>query len=321
MKNLAIIITGQVRTFFEKDSFEKMVQLSKPYYDIITVFCIVNATHPSEMDKLDGFFRRLEIDYQLDDFSQYAEELERKAIEKIEDERFKKLKSKYFESFRDAHRGLSNPEQYFLNHTKYQYYQLKKGIEILESYCQEKTHTFDVVFKCRFDSSYPEGFYPHLHEPSNQNDIEKISFNKHNQSIIEKSMEKYALHTKEDLLEFNQKNRVLLPRSHLSFDHHGLSMGGMVCYNYESLERLFGDEKEYENILYSFNDYYFFSNWVTFMKLKHLFDESYLKEGTNPDLQNHIFCPETQLILFCQNNHINIIMYPECFYEKGMTHR
>ena len=318
--SLAIIITGQLRTFFTNDSFEKMILLSKTKYTTIVVFAVLNSTDKTEFVRLETFFNNLPIAYfKIIDFTKYNDELESKTQEKIRKPEFHQNKEEYFSIPREAHRGLSNPELYFQNHIGFQYYQLKIGIENLEKYIIENHITFDTICKTRFDSKYPEHFYPHL--PETKDDMERISFNSHNQTIIENSMKIYGLKSKEDLLQFNSSHRLILPQCHISMEHSGLTMGGRICYNYESLHYLFNDETEYQHILYAFNDYYYFANQSTFFKLKHLFDESYLKKGNNPDLKNHFFCPETQFILFCLNHHIHLIMYPECFYKDGLAHR
>jgi hypothetical protein len=319
-KSLAIIVTGQLRTFFKNDSFEKMILLSKANFTNLVIFAVLNSTDETEFVSLETFFNKLPITYyRIIDFTEYKSELESKIQDKIRNPDFYQNKKDYFSIPRDAHRGLSNPENYLQNHLGPQFFQLKIGIENLEKYIIENNITFDTVCKTRFDSKYPDQFYPHL--PDTKNDIERISFDSYNQNIIENSMKIYGIKSKEDLLQFNLTHRLILPQCHISMKHSGMTMGGRICYNYESLQYLFNDETEYQNILYAFNDIYYFANQTTFLKLKHLFDESYLKKGNNPDLKNHFFCPETQFILFCLNHHIHVIMYPECFYNDGMIHR
>ena len=319
-KSLAIIITGQLRTFFTNDSFEKMILLSKTNYTTIVVFAVLNSTDKTEFVRLETFFNNLPIAYfKIINFTEYNDELESKIQEKIQNPEFHRNKKEYFSIPRIAHRGLPNPEHYLQNHIGPQFFQLKIGIDFLEKYIIENNITFDTVCRTRFDSKYPELFYPHL--PDTENDIERISFNSHNQTVIENSMKIYGLKSKEDLLQFNLTHRLILPQCNISLQDSGLTMGGLLCYNYESLQYLFNDKTEYQHILYAFNDFYYFGNQTTFLKLKHLFDESCLKKGNNPDLKNHFFCGETQFILFCLNHHINIIMYIDYFYKGGFIHR
>jgi hypothetical protein len=73
----------------------------------------------------------------------------------------------------------------------------------------------------------------------------------------------------------------------------------MVCYNYESLENI--KNHGIQNILYSFNDYFYFAKTDVFFKLNNLFDDCCFYHPNNPDLYNHYFCPESQFIIFCLN--------------------
>ena len=124
-------------------------------------------------------------------------------------------------------------------------------------------------------------------------------------------MRKYNIKDINDIINFNTYTR-LLTSTHIPIEHSALCFGGRVCYNYKSIENI---TVSTDNIMYSFNDYYFFSNKNTFMKLVNIYEDSCLYSNDNPDLSKLTFCPEAQLMIYCLNNNIDIIMYPECFYD------
>jgi hypothetical protein len=112
-KSLAIIVTGQLRTFFENDSFEKMILLSKANFTNLVIFAVLNSTDETEFVRLKAFFNKLPIAYfKIIDFTKYNTELESKIQDKIRNPEFHHNKAEYFSIPRDAHRGLSNPEMY-----------------------------------------------------------------------------------------------------------------------------------------------------------------------------------------------------------------
>jgi hypothetical protein len=218
---------------------------------------------------------------------------------------------KYFATPKHAHQGIPDPKQYSYNHTLVYFHQLQVGIRALKEYISSTNTLFDIICKTRYDSKYPEEFYPHI--PKYENDILKtVAFNQHNYHIIKKNMADYRLTTIDDLIAFNKETRLPIPYGHLPNEHAGLGLGGMVCYNYEALERI--KETATNHILYSFNDYFYFANTHTFLKLESLFDNACIIECNNHDLYNHYFCPESQFTMGCLYLNINIIMYPEYFY-------
>lgn len=312
MPNLAIIVTGQIRTFFDNDSFSNMISLSKTYYINIIVICILNSNIPSDYKDIELYFNKLDIQHVIINYTQYRDVYNLELNRKFNDSRYLFFKDTYFSSGKDAHRGLSDPDNYCKTSSCIQQHQVKIGIECLNKYSINNSINFDIIMKTRFDSKYPYDFCPHI--PSDTTMINTLSFNQHNKDILINSMKQYGIKDIDGLIDFNTRTRLILPKGHIDHSHRGLSFGGMVCYNYKSLINI--KEEGIENILYSFNDYYYFAKKKTFFKLFNWFDDSSLFECANPDLYNHYFCPESQLIIFCLNNNINILMYPECFYDS-----
>uniref|UniRef100_A0A6C0I0W1 Uncharacterized protein n=1 Tax=viral metagenome TaxID=1070528 RepID=A0A6C0I0W1_9ZZZZ len=313
MENLAIIITGQLRTFFTNanNDFLKMIKLSKMKYANIFVICVINPSKESDISELYTFLNNHNISNRIIDYSLYKNEYDEKCIRKFNDPKMEEMIKLYWSSPKRAHIGISNPKQYSYNSTLIQYHQLQIGIRTLKKYIDESNISFDTICKTRFDCKYPTDFCPYIENKNNI--IDTIAFNENNVNIIKQNMDQYGINTIDDLILFNKKTRLKLPHGHIPYEHHALALGGMACYNYESLENV--RRNGIENILYSFNDYFYFAKTDIFLKLEKILDDSCLITCNNPDLYNHYFCPESQFIIFCLYNKIDIIMYPECFYD------
>jgi len=315
--NLCIIITGQLRTFFDYSSFTDMYQLSKHYYNKILVICVLNSDDfHTDQSKLISYFNDLEVESIICNYKNYTDKYDEIIKRKLSNPLFLTQKEKYFSYYKNAHIGLPDPDLYTKNHSCPQQHHIQIGIEYMLEYISKTKIDFDMCMKTRFDAKYPTKLYPHI--PTETNKLDNISFNEHNKNKILKRMKENDINSFEKIVEFNKTNKINPPNSHIYSTHDALSFGGMVCYNYESLYNI--QKNGFDNILYAFNDYYFFSKKDDFIKFKKWIDESCLIECANQDLYNHYFCPENQFVIFCINNGINILMYPECLYD-GMVHR
>lgn len=305
MPNLAFIITGQVRTFFNINTDLKNVLLRcKTHYETVYVICILNSSNSDDYNQLSLFFNNLDIKVQIIDYTKYSDEYMCDSFNKINSQEYIKFK----ESNPTACISIKDPDGYSIRHTWIQYHQLKIGITALDKYIRDSGIDFKIVCKTRFDSKYPTEFFPHI--PSSTDPLTILSFDKYNKDKILESMVKYNIKDINEIINFNTQTRLKTP--HIPIEHYALCFGGRVCYNYKSIENI---KSSTDNIMYSFNDYYFFSNKNTFMKLVNIYKDSCLYSNNNPDLSKHTFCPEAQLMIYCLNNNIDIIMYPECFYD------
>jgi hypothetical protein len=305
MPNLAFIITGQIRTFFNINTDLKNALLRcKKHYEMVYVICILNSNNSDDYNQLSLFFNNLDIKVQIIDYTKYSDEYMCDSFNKINSPEYIKFK----ESNLKACLSIKDPDGYSIRHTWIQYHQLKIGITTLDKYIRDTGIDFNIVCKTRFDSKYPTEFFPHI--PSSTDALTILSFDAYNKDKILESMEKYNIKDINDIINFNKQLRLRSP--HIPIEHSALCFGGRVCYNYKSIENIIVST---DNIMYSFNDYYFFSNKNTFMKLVNIYGDSCLYSNDNPDLSNHTFCPEAQLMIYCLNNNIDIIMYPECFYD------
>jgi len=304
---LAIVMTGQIRTFFENNSFEQLIITSKKHYSYIYVVCVVNASGSSEITKLDEYMNRRVDGHIIIDYSTKFSELESEIQKKISDPVFLACKANYLAKTPNyAHISIGEPgaydtpESYGRKSTWIIQYAFKLGFESLRNHISETGIVFDIVMRTRFDGCYPAGFYPHM--PTGKY---VLSFNEENHSQIERSMNQLGIH---DLIKFNKETRLVLPNVHTPIYHYAVTFGGRICYNYESLENIIHNA-EIDNILYSFGSIYEFSNQSTMLKLEKMFEQSCLIFPKNPDLLLHTFCQETQLVTFCLENKINILMY------------
>ncbi len=307
MENIAFIVTGQLRTFFNNDNFINMINLTKTKYKLVHCICVVNPTSNTDIERLSNYLTKNNVSCSIIDFSEYDAEFKKKCAEKCKDNRMQQMVNIYYSAPRHAHRGISNPYEYSCNSTFIQYYQLYIGLKTLRTYINNTGTDFDIVCKTRFDCIYQESFYPHV--PTCDNIIESICF--YNTTIMNK-LHEHNITNLDDLIQFNLYNRLPLPYGHITEYHAGLSFGGMVCYNYQSLQNI--KNHGLTNVLFAFNDYYYFGNKNTFFKLLNIFDDSCFYKPQNPDLYNHYFCPESQFMNYCLNNNIDIVMYPECVF-------
>lgn len=310
MNNIAFIITGQLRTFFNiKNGLKDVLLLSKQHYNFLYVICVLNSNNVDDYSILTDFFNDLNINVQFVNYSLYLEEYKTDCNKKIINDKYINLKN----NNSSACKAITDPDGYSTRHTWIQYHQLKIGIETLSKFITDSGIDFKFICKTRFDSKYPSGFFPHI--PTNTDTLTKLSFNPQNKDKILNSMHKYNIKNIDELISFNENIRLKLPMVHIPIDHYALCFGGRVCYNYKSIKNIC-EKGNNDDILYSFNDYYYVSNKNTFMKLVNLYEDSCLYSNDNPDLSNHIFCPESQFMIFCLNNNIDIIMYAECFYDS-----
>lgn len=239
-----------------------MLNLSKKYYNKILIICVLNEINNNDNKKLKDYLYNISnIEFVILLFSDYKKNYESKIKNKINNFTYIELKKKYLSSYKESHKLIYNPDNYY--NSLIQLYQVVIGINFLINYINYYNIYFDVICKTRFDAKYYDDFYPHIIKSKNILDI--LSFNEQNKILIKKYMINYNIKNIDDLIEFNKINKLSDPYSHIKDEHFALSFGGMVCYNYNSLENI--KNNNFKNILYSFDDYYYFSNQDTFLHL------------------------------------------------------
>lgn len=298
--NLAIIFTGQTRTFYTdkiQKSIQQLIKLSKENYTNIVIVTVINGEYDENM--LKNTFDILHIPLIIVDYKNYIQEYNNLVDSKINSEEYQKLKHDYFQKNTSATNEVYNID----DNTRLcniQPHQIKVGIDTLLEYEKENNIKYDVIMKTRFDMAYPDTFYPNIPKGSF---LSKLTFN-------ESLKDKFLIGLKENNLDIDTfipflKNQKLNPNNcRVNMDFLQISFGGHFCYNYKSLENILNGVDE---ILYSFNDFYFFGKRDVFLKFKRFSEEMYIK-STSMDIP-HYYITESQMCIFCDNNNIDYLMY------------
>ena len=312
--SLAIIITGYLRNFFNNDNFTNMYNRSKESYTNILVICVLNSNNfVEDQNKLQIYFDTiLHCNNVICNYCDHINDYNTCVADKINNYNYNIQKTKYFSSYKDAHQSIYDPDSYIASTVCVQQYQIKLGIQLLLKYMVDNTCNFKICMRTRFDSNYPENFFPHI--PEYDGDVIKhITFDTHVRNLVLNVMEQRNIKNIEELITHNKNNRLILHSSHVNdITNNILGFGGLVCHNYGALENI--KNNGFNDTMYSFNDFYYFSKTHNFIKLINWIDNSCITECNNSDLYNHYFCAESQLMIFCLNNDINILMYPESHY-------
>lgn len=295
--NLCIIITGLIRTFFNKglESFNKMLNISLEKYTKIHIVLVVSG----EYDKvqMENFILQMKkitkIDIELYEYN--IDEVDEIYNSKINNDKYLNLKGKYLSQNNSARYDINDVDKY-LKICILQFYQLSKGIEKMIEYETGNNIIFDLCMKTRFDVEYPDNFYPLIHGHDAPL-IEKIFLNKENTNFF------LAIFDNIDgFIHFLKNQNIILPTCRTP--HKKFSFGGSYLNNYLSLENIKAGNND---ILYMYNDHIIFGSRDQFVKLKEfVFDYGIMETPLNI---NHFFAAEAQLLIFCFNNNINPIMY------------
>ena len=307
MENIAIIITGQIRTFFSNNYFTDVLNRCIDNYNKILIICVINSNNQNDFISLKNYFSNFKIhELILINYSdeKYQNEYNIKMNDKYNNPKFLEIRNKYMNLNTDAHKEIYDPIT-CSNSIPIQFHQISTGIQKLIDYQNQTNINFDITFKTRFDIRYPNNFYPHIHKSDNIIDI--LSFNDINKNLLLNAMNKYNLETLDDLIDFN-KNNVIKPHDCRikNKDHLAFSFGGEYVSNYISLEYIKSGNK---NILYSFGDFFEFGKTINMIYFNNLFNDFWIKEPNVDELYNHFYSPEIQIILFCLNNNLSILFY------------
>jgi hypothetical protein len=289
---LGIIITGQIRTFFSKggaNELLKVINKSKSVYSRIVLIMVISGDYKSYL--LSELFKNISDLYLLIiNYNEYEDHM-LEYVEKLKNNSsFIKICQAYLNSSNYAKKEISDPSVYIIGVMR-QLYQVRIGIDSINQYERNNKIKFNVIMKTRFDIAYPEDFYPHIPGGSL---IDKISFNGMGISFNTHNIEEYIIWLKQQ--------QIILPNCRVSCDF-SKSFGGAYMYNYQSLENI---SKGDDNILYCFNDHFFFSKREVFVKL-YDFINIY---GTvyNNNIQ-HTFAAEAQLLIACFHVNISPLMF------------
>lgn len=296
--NLAFIITGKLSVFFHTKNFSNMVNNTFANYKNILFICVANTNDNIDYINLKMFFNN--TNNIIINYTTYQNEFNEILKAKQLDNNYIKLKEQYKNQSSHALNEIKDPKDYLS--AQIQFHQLQVGLKALKEYEANNNIKYDFICKTRFDINYPENFYPHI-------PTDKLFFNNLNKIIIEKSMNNLNLKNIDDLIEFNKKNKIILPDCRINNqDEKNVSFGGSYSHNFKNLEKL---KNGCNDFIYSFNDYFYFGKADMVLKLYDMFNESLLIEPDidNEELYNHLYSPESQLLIYCYKKDINILMY------------
>ena len=316
---LCIIITGQIRTFFDKNTeeFNKVIDNSSQNYKHIHLIFVISGSYDvlrfnnyikglhkynlnNNLHSKLPWLKRIQhtnvnISTQLIEFN--SDDADMLNIEKINSEKYKKIKQDYFTKNNKCISEMNEPDKYF-NKMTYQFYQLKLGIQAMLSYERIKNFKFDIVMRTRFDVVYHSGFYPKISSSNSMKD--RLLVNDYIQKIF--SLNGYDV-TSDSYLGLLTNNEITSPDYTLKYPLLHYSLGGLYCSNYYAIKELKSDS----SILYCFNDHVLFSNRNTFITLQNFFDNYGIQ--TTAKSIFHYYAQEAQLLIYCYNNNIIPIMY------------
>jgi len=296
--NLCIIITGQLRTFFihSQQHFIDMLNLSKKSYTNILIICVISGNFNETT--ITDYFNKLNVSFLIIDYNKYIPIFNSRINQKINSEEYTKCKTEYLSYFNHAHYeiNIKYSNDVPIKHS-YQYHQLEIGINELLEYEKKYNIIYDVIMRTRFDIPYHKNFYPHFPNTI----LRKLLLTDTNIELYNKIIQKYKI---ADIVDFLKNQQIELPLCRVNLDYVSITFGGDYYYNNKSVENIMNGS---DDILYAFNDYVYYAKRNVFLKLVNLFNDSYIKE-TNLNI-SHFYAPEAQLIIFCDNNSIDILMY------------
>ena len=276
-----------------------MLNLSKKSYTNILIICVISGNFNETT--ITDYFNKLNVSFLIIDYNKYIPIFNSRINQKINSEEYTKRKTEYLSYFNHAHYEIK--EDNYINHS-YQYHQLEIGINELLLYEKKNNITYDVIMRTRFDAQYIKDFNPNFPKTFEK----KILFNELNVELYNKTIQKYKI---ADIVDFLKNQQIELPLCRINLDYISVTFGGDYYYNYKSIENIMNGS---DDILYAFNDYVYFAKREIFLKLINFFNDSYIKE-TNLNI-THFYAAEAQLIIFCDNNSIDILMY-KYYDSKG----
>ena len=303
---LAIIMTGQLRTFFNNDYFTVMIQEAKKHYNEIFIIGVLNSHNHNIVS---NYFSGLYLKHLLMDYPHYLGEYHNDIHNKYTNHVYSEIKDKYFASDTSAKREINDPDTWAKDHAYIQSHQLKVGLRQLREYEEANHIQFDIICKTRFDLRYPHDFYPHV--PNHINIFDKITFNKTNRALFDKKCAELDITNIDELIEFNKNKTFSETECRVDWNTIHLTFGSMYCYNHYALENI---KNGHENVLYALNDMCLFGKRETMLKMESWFDESGLIDPSQYNI-NHFYAPETQLMVYCFKYQINILCYYNDSFE------
>jgi hypothetical protein len=307
MKNLSIIITGQIRTFFSNNNFTNVLNTCINNYNKIIVICVINSFDKNDFLKIKAYFDCFKIhDLILIDYTDNKHQTDfiAKMEYKYNNEFFIKIRKEYMSLNTCAHREIYDPIS-CQNSIRTQFHQISIGFAALKEYIVKNDFTSHITMKTRFDILYPKDFYPHL--PDSADFVDILAFNNINKDLITDCMKKYNLETLDDLIAFSKNQQQILPDCRINNQTiWPITFGGDYISNYKSLEYI---KNNNNTVIYSFGDFFEFGETKNMLLFEKLFDDFWTIEPLYEQFLYHYYAPELQVMLFCLHKDIPILMY------------
>jgi len=308
MNSLAILISGQLRTFIEDDEFTIVLNRCIEQYRKILIICVLNSNNETDFEQLKTYFSNFNIfDIIIVDYTknEFQDEFNQVINNKYEHPKFIELRNRYMNLNTDAHNELPDPIEFKFWGIGNQFHQYSIALKTLADYQNKNNIKFDITFKTRFDLRYPLNFFPYLPTKTN-NIIDFLSFNDINKTQIFNSMNQYNLNTLDDLINFNKYNNITLPNCRIEYDKSGLSFGGEFFYNYIALELI---KESNLDIIYSFGQFAEIGQTNIMLKFEKIFNDFYTIDPPDDKLFIHFCCAEIQMLIYALNYNIPLLVF------------
>ena len=295
---LAIIIGGQLRSFFEKNASIYLLQLiqnSKLRYRNIHIVMIISGIY-EKIQIHDIFKNEKGLTLEIVDYNRYEDIVVKNIEELKKDTIFNYILKKYLSNNNNACKEITNPQEYIIGGYR-QIYQTHIGIEYILKYESDNNIVFDTIIRTRFDIQYPPNFVPYMPSGDTINILSLDGFGINLSGLLKKSG--FSI---EEYINYLKHQKINLPNCRVDCDM-GITFGGAYLYNYISPEKIYNGET---SILYCFNDHFYFSKRDIFIKLY-----DFIKIYGKLDIDNikHIYAEESQLLMACFHSNIYPLMY------------
>ena len=307
---LAILVTGQLRSFFDNDvlsSFQRLLSLSSSHYgstDNIFLLFVVSG----DFQSLESYFKTTSYNYKIIPYStpEYSYQFSQICHSIHANPQFQTNKSAYLSIPSFAHTEISDPEWY-VNVGTMQFHQLQIGIQ----YLKQHHIAFDTILKTRFDIIYPHDFIPAFPTQEDSLDpIRRLTLTDSNYSKFMNTFTMFGFRNLGEYISHMKTQSIQPPYYHVLPIYSDIAFGGPYFYNHPSITKILQNPST-DNILYSFGDFFFLSQRDVFFRL-----ENYINNyGCIPYSIPHFFAQEAQSVIFCLDNDIDIVMFTNDTYK------
>lgn len=305
MKNICILYIGNIRTFYDLENEHlSLLQYYKQKYNVYT-FCVFSDTDVN-LERINNIISPIMTTHISINDKEFHDIIE-----------LNKRHPLYIQN-RDYMNSLDNdvigkqevPD--IVPSQMVQYYALRKGIELINTFENDNNIIFDYFIKIRFDFVLLQKLDPELLENRDQSFSNIISCNNdYIKTLINNSKKYYKITSNEEHMDFLKNLKIDHYASRLYTENPiHLNLCGIYVKNYQTLFNIYWNnlqKKQIDNIIYSVNDWFLMTKRCNMNKLKYIIS-SYGQNRT-PESSTHIFCAEYQMFSFMINNNLLPVSY------------